>query len=274
MSEMWNSVAPGWEANAEFVDEHLAAATDVLLDASRITEGDVVLELAAGPGGAGLRAAQRVGLRGSIVLSDDAPEMAAVAARRAIGCPQVSTAVFDQSEIIAEDGNFNAVISRHGLMFAEDPVGAVREATRVLRPGGGFAGMTWGPRSMNPWLGLVLDAVGEQFGVPFPPANIRGPFSLDDAALLTSVLEDGGLDDVHVQAVETPMHAASVQAWWERVPQLAGPLATALAAMEPDVRGQIAQRAMNAGAQASRRDGDQIVFSGSVLIASGRAPQH
>jgi hypothetical protein len=37
MSEMWNSVAPGWEANAEFVDEHLAAATDALLDAAEIT---------------------------------------------------------------------------------------------------------------------------------------------------------------------------------------------------------------------------------------------
>ena len=270
---MWNSVAPGWEANAEFVDEHLAAATDALLDAAEITEGDAVLELAAGPGGAGLRAAQRVGPEGSIVLSDDAAEMVAVAARRAIGHPQVSTAVFDQSQINAEDGHFDAVISRHGLMFAEDPGGAVKEAARVLRPRGSFAAMTWGPRSMNPWLGLVLDTVGEQFGVPFPPLNIRGPFSLDDAALLASVLEEGGLADVHVQAVETPMHAASVQAWWERVPQLAGPLATALAAMEPDVRGQIAQRAMNAGAQASRRDGDQITFSGSVLIASGRAPE-
>ena len=73
---------------------------------------------------------------------------------------------------------------------------------------------------MNPWLGLVLDAVGEQFGVPFPPPNIRGPFSLDDAALLASVLEEGGLADVHVQAVETPMHAASVQAWWEKFRRL------------------------------------------------------
>jgi SAM-dependent methyltransferase len=274
MSEMWNSVAPGWEANAEFVDEHLAAATDALLDASGITAGDAVLELAAGPGGAGLRAAQRVGLNGSVVLSDDAPEMVAVAARRAIGYPQVSTAVFDQSKILAENGHFDAVISRHGLMFAEDSVGAVREAARVLRPGGGFAAMTWGPRSMNPWLGVVLDAVGEQFGVPFPPPNIRGPFSLDDAALLASVLGEGDLDDVQVQAVETPMHAVSVQAWWERVPQLAGPLATALAAMEPDVREQIAQRAMDAGAQASHRDGDRIVLPGSVLIASGRTPQH
>lgn len=273
MSDMWDSVAPSWEANAEFVDEHLAAATDVLLDAAGITEGDALLELAAGPGGAGLQAAQRVGPKGSVVLSDDAPEMVAVAARRGIGYPQVSTAVFDQSEILAEDGHFDAVISRHGLMFAEDPVGAVREATRVLRPGGAFAAMTWGPRRMNPWLGLVLDAVGEQFGVPFPPPNVRGPFSLDDAALLTSPLEEGGLEDVQVQAAETPMHAASVEAWWERVPQLAGPLASALAAMEPDVREQIAQRAMSAGAEASHREGSQIVFPGSVLIASGRAPQ-
>jgi len=45
---MWNSVAPGWEANAEFVDEHLAAATDALLDAAEITEGDAVLELVSG----------------------------------------------------------------------------------------------------------------------------------------------------------------------------------------------------------------------------------
>jgi len=274
MTEMWNSVAPSWEANAEFVDEHLAAATDALLDAAGITEGDAVLELAAGPGGAGLRAALRVGPQGSVVLSDGAPEMVAVAARRATGYPQVSTAVFDQSEILAGDRQFDAAISRHGLMFAEDPVGAVRETARVLGPGGGFAAMTWGPRSTNPWLGLVLDAVGEQFGVPFPPPNIRGPFSLDESAHLASVLEEGGLEDVQVQAVETPMHAASVQAWWERVPQLAGPLATALDAMEPDVREQIAQRAMTAGAQASHRDGDQIVFSGSVLIGSGRAAHH
>ena len=273
MSEMWNSVAPGWEANAEFVDAHLAAATDILLDAARITAGDAVLELAAGPGGAGLRAAERVGPEGSVMLSDDAPEMVAVAARRAVGCPQVSTAVFDQSEILAEDGRFDAVISRHGLMFAEDSVGAVREAVRVLRPGGSFAAMTWGPRDMNPWLGLVLDAVGEQFGVPFPPPNIRGPFSLDDASLLASVLEGGGLEEVAVQALQTPMHAASIQAWWERVPQLAGPLASALGAMEPEVREQIAQRAMAAGADGSRADRDGVVFTGSVLIASGRAPQ-
>jgi len=70
------------------------------------------------------------------------------------------------------------------------------------------------------------------------------------------------------------MHAPSLQAWWERVPKLAGPLAIALAGMEPDVREAIAQRALSAGASASRSAGDQILFVGSVLIASGQTPQH
>jgi SAM-dependent methyltransferase len=269
---MWDSVAPGWEASAQFVDEHLARATEALLDAAGIREGSAVLDLAAGPGGAGLAAAERVGPRGTVVLSDSAAEMVAVASRRASGQAHVSTAVFDQSEIEAEDGSFDAVISRHGLMFAEDAAAAVREGSRVLRGGGRYAAMTWGPRELNPWLGLVLDAVGEQFGVPFPPPNIRGPFSLEHPALLGEALENGGLLDVRVESVQTPMHAASLQAWWERVPKLAGPLASALAGMEPEVRAEIEQRALTAGAHVSLPEAGQIVLAGSVLIGSGRRP--
>jgi SAM-dependent methyltransferase len=269
---MWDSVAKGWEANAEFVDGHLAPATIALLDAASIDDGDVVLELAAGPGGAGLAAAARVGTAGRVVLSDSAPEMVAVARRRAAADPRIETAVFEQDSIAFEDGSFDAVLSRHGLMFAEDPAAAIREAARVLRPRARYAAMTWGPRAQNPWLGLVLDAVGEQFGVPFPPPHVRGPFSLDDPASLQSALEEGGLADVRVESLQTPMRSQSLQAWWDRVPQLAGPLAMALAGMEQDVREAIEQRALRAAEAVMRPDGNEIVLAGSVLIASGAAP--
>jgi SAM-dependent methyltransferase len=266
---MWDSVAPGWEANAGFVDEQLAVATEALLDAAQVGDGDRVLDLAAGPGGAGLAAAQRVGPTGSVVLSDVAGEMVAVAAKRASADAQVSTAVFDQSAIDFGDATFDAVINRHGLMFVEDPAATIAEAVRVLRPGGRFAVMTWDHREANPWLGLVLDAVGAQFGVPFPPPNVRGPFSLDTLDVLTSVLRDGGLEDVTVKGMSTPMHAASLEEWWERVPRLAGPLALALAGMEADVRDAIAERAMESGAKVAATEGIRIVFEGSVLIGSG-----
>jgi hypothetical protein len=129
--------------------------------------------------------------------------------------------------------------------------------------------MTWDRREANPWLGLVLDAVGAQFGVPFPPPNVRGPFSLDTPDVLTSVLRDGGLEDVTVKAMSTPMHAASLEEWWERVPKLAGPLAIALAGMEADVHDAIAERAMQSGAKAAATEGNGIVFAGSVLIGAG-----
>jgi len=269
MSEMWDSVAPGWEANAGFVDEQLALATEALLDAAHIGEGDRVLDLAAGPGGAGLAAAQRVGSTGSVVLSDVAAEMIAVAAGRASADAEVSTAVFDQSTIDFGDASFDAVINRHGLMFVEDPVQTVAEAVRVLRAGGRYAVMTWDRREVNPWLGLVLDAVSAQFGVPFPPLNVRGPFSLDTPDVLMSVLRDAGLEDVTVEAMSTPMHAASLGEWWERVPKLAGPLAIALAGMQADVRDAIGERAMQSGTKAAASDEGGIVFEGSVLIGSG-----
>jgi SAM-dependent methyltransferase len=269
MSEMWDSVAPGWEANAGFVDEQLALATDALLEAAGVGEGDRVLDLAAGPGGAGLAAAQRVGSSGSVVLSDVAAEMVAVAARRARASARVSTAVFDQSAIGFEEDSFDAVINRHGLMFVENPVETVAEAVRVLRTGGRYAVMTWARCELNPWLGLVLEAVSDQFGVPFPPPSVRGPFSLESADVLTSVLLDGGLEDVTVEAMSTPMRAASLDEWWERVPKLAGPLAIALGGMEADVRDAIRERATQSGAKAAAIEKNGIVFAGSVLIGSG-----
>jgi SAM-dependent methyltransferase len=272
MSDMWNGVAPAWDRNAAFVDAHLQDATERLLDAVQVTTGSDVLDLATGPGGAGLAAAGRVGPAGSVVLADVAEAMVAVAARRAAGHAAVTSLVCDQLAIAAPDESFDAVIVRHGLMFAEDPAEAVREARRVLRTGGRYGAMVWGSREANPWLGLILDAVGAQFGVPFPPPTVAGPFALDDPGHLAGVLRAGGLDEVRVEAVQAPMTVRSLEAWWERVPQLAGPLAVALTGMDADVREAIRDRAMSAGARSATAAGDDVTFAGSVLIATGRDP--
>lgn len=170
------------------------------------------------------------------------------------------------------DATFDAVISRHGLMFVEEPIAAVREAARVAKPGGRYAAMTWDRRSANPWLALILDAVGEQFGVPFPPPGIAGPFSLDDPDRLGELFAAGGLEQVRVERFSTPMPAASLNAWWNRVQELAGPLAIALQGMEAGVRDAIRQRALEAAAAVAHQQGDGIMLDGSVLIASGRRP--
>jgi SAM-dependent methyltransferase len=270
-SEMWDIAADGWERNADIVDEFLAAATARMLDAAQISAGNAVLEVACGPGGAGIAAARRVGDSGRVVLADVAPAMVAAAARRTAAMENVSTLVGDQVDIDAPDGAFDAVIGRHGLMFADPAAAAVREAVRVLRSGGHYATITWGARADNPWLGLVFDAVGEQFGVVFPPPELPGPFSLDDPDLLVAALQEGGLRDVRVERIDTPMAVASLDEWWSLVPQLAGPLAVALAGMEPEVSGAIRERALGHAATAVRVTEAGVEFPGSVLVASGRS---
>ena len=57
---MWASVAPAWGEHAEYVDARGAVVAERMLELTRPRPGERVLELACGPGGLGLAAAERV----------------------------------------------------------------------------------------------------------------------------------------------------------------------------------------------------------------------
>lgn len=270
--EMWDGVAPAWERHAAFVDEHAADATELMLARADVGPGDTVLDLACGAGGAGLAAARLAGERGRVILTDGSAEMVSAAARRAEHLPQVSAMVVDLAAIDLAHSSFHAALCRHGLMFLEDPAAALRSILELLRPGGRIAAATWDRREANPWMGVVLDAFGAQFNMEFPPPGVRGPFSLDDPAVLTELLTGAGFADVQVEAVPTPMRASSLEDWWTRVPELAGPLAIALAGMEPEVRDAIRERALAAAADVARPGPDGVELDGSILVSSGQRP--
>jgi hypothetical protein len=75
-----------------------------------------------------------------------------------------------------------------------------------------------------------------------------------------------------VSELATPMRGSSLEEWWERVPQLAGPLAQALAGMEPEVREAIRERALGRAFEVAREVGGGVELDGSVLVAWGRRP--
>src|SRR5436190_15664066 len=148
LHRMWASVAGAWGEHAGYADERGAALTEVLLDRAAIRPGDRVLELACGPGGAGMGAAARVGPNGEVVLSDVAEQMTTIAAERAAarGITNVRTLVLDLEQIDQPDASYDVVLCREGLMFALDPVRATGEIKRVLRADGRVSIAVWGPR--------------------------------------------------------------------------------------------------------------------------------
>jgi len=267
---MWASVARGWAEHADFIDARSGELTERMLHVTRLEPGKRVLELACGPGGLGLAAAERVAPSGQVVLSDVAPQMTEIAAARAQarGLANVSTAVVDIEQIAEPDGSYDAVLCREGLMFAADPGRATSEMARVLGPGGRVAVAVWGPRDRNPWLGIVLDSVSAQMGMPIPPPGVPGPFSLSDSARLAALLVGAGLDDVTVEDVTVPMSAPSFEQWWARTTALAGPLANLLAALPPDATDAIRERAREAVRPYETAGG--LELPGVTLLASAQ----
>ena len=248
LHRMWASVAPAWEKHADYVDARGASITEAMLALSAPQPGERVLELACGPGSAGLAAATRVAPDGEVVMSDVVAEMTAIAARRAeaLGLANVATRVLDLERIEEQDASYDVVLCREGLMLVPDPALAAREMHRVLRPGGRVTVAVWGPRERNPWLGILFDTVSAQLGAPVPPPNVPHPFSLDDAGRLAHLLSRAGLSEVTVEEVPTPCDAVSAEEWWERTCVLAGPLAQKLAALPAPAAAALRTRAVDA----------------------------
>ena len=90
--DRWEAAAPGWEQRAATVSAAGAPVADWLVKAAELGRGDRVLEVAAGLGDVGFKAAQIVGSGGEVVISDGAEAMVEGAARRAeqFGLTQVT----------------------------------------------------------------------------------------------------------------------------------------------------------------------------------------
>jgi SAM-dependent methyltransferase len=272
MRRMWASVADRWAEHADDVDTSRAAVTVALLERAAPRPGDRVLELAGGPGGVGLAAADRVVPGGEVVITDIVAEMTAVAAARAAarGLEHVVTRERDLEDIAEPDAAFDVVLCREGLMFAADPARAAAEIHRVLRPGGRVAVAVWGPREANPWLGLLFDAVTAQTGHPVPPPGVPGPFALDDGARLGALLREAGLDDVRVEELAVPTRAETFEHWWTRTTALAGPLSGLIAAM-PEAPRSALRAGLREDVEPYRVPGG-YELPGLTLLASARRP--
>src|SRR5262245_39030847 len=115
----WDETAEAWHRWGPFIEEWLGPGTERMFDAAGITTARRVLDVAAGAGGQSLAAARRVGPTGHVLATDISPGILAYAAKAAsdAGLTNVSTLELDGEHLDVDQGAFDAVISRVGLIY-------------------------------------------------------------------------------------------------------------------------------------------------------------
>jgi SAM-dependent methyltransferase len=208
----------------------LQARTDIQLEplgrqamsALELQLGERVLDVGCGAGATVLELSQHVGDTGSVVGLDISEPLLARARERAAesGRAGIELRLGDASKI-RFDQPFDALFSRFGVMFFDDPVAAFSNLRAALKRGGRLGFVCWQAMDRNPWGQEALEAVraiAPAQPVPdmFVPGK-PGPFSFADEARVRSILESSGFSTVRIDPGEIPMQIGGARTVEEAV---------------------------------------------------------
>lgn len=197
-----------WVAEQARYDRMTAPFGDRVVEVLGARPGQRVLDVGCGTGALSLAIGPLVAPEGSVLGLDISPPMLAVATRRGRAAGQ-DNVTFQRGDAQVHDlpeGGFDAVVSRFGVMFFDDPHAAFANLARSVRPGGRFVFACWQAMAANEWLVVPVAAALTQ--VPMPDLGSLagpGPFSLAEPDDIRSILEGAGLPGASVEDVHRPM---------------------------------------------------------------------
>ena len=253
----WTATAQGWGRRADQFRRATMPVATWMVDAVGPQPGDTLLELAAGPGDTGFLAAEMVRPGGELICSDFVPEMLNVAQERAqaLGLDNVRFKQIDaETGIDIEAASIDGVLCRWGYMLMADPVTALGQTRRVLKPGGRLALAAWTGPDEHPWSALPARELIRR-GLEEPPdPDAPGQFTWAPEGVIAERLEEAGFVDYEVAAVDFTITYASPEDWWATTSDMSMRFADATRAMDAATKADV----MKALGEAARpyADGD------------------
>jgi SAM-dependent methyltransferase len=155
-------------------------------------------------------------------------------------------------------------------MLLDDPGQGLREARRVLRPGGRLVFAVFGSPEKNTFFTLPGSVLAERGLFRPPTPGEPSMFALADVASTTELLKSTGFAVDTVSEVPLSYRLSDPDDLWSMVSKFAGPVSLAVArqdaATRSDIRARIEQRA------ADFRAGDGYALPGLALVFSATRP--
>lgn len=207
----WDKIAPGYDRTNTPTQMWLGNEG---LRRAELRAGMRFLDVAAGSGALSIPAAR---LGAQVLATDLSPVMLELLQARARkeGL-NIETRVMDGHALDLDDNSFDMAGSQFGVMLFPDMPKAIREMTRVVKPGGRVLIHAYGDPHKIEFLGFLIGAVQSvrpNFeGPPMDPPPLE--FQLADLDRLSKELSAAGLKEVDVEAItETTEHKTGKDLW-------------------------------------------------------------
>lgn len=214
--QLWGQQPKNWSAIQELTGK---AGYDFALSNMDVHPGLTCLDIGCGAG----HFAKMISVKNAAITGLDASEALIAEARMRV--PEGRFLVGEMEELPFDDNSFDLVSGFNSFQYAALVPNAVREAKRVLKPGGKLVAMIWGNKEDCEAF-AYLKAVGAQ--LPPPPPGAPGPFALSENNLLEQILKDAGFRIQRNEDIPAVWHYPDLETAMKGL-MSAGPVARAVA---------------------------------------------
>ncbi len=199
VAEWVDKTGQSWAREWQRTDRSFSELTEILV-ARILAKGAAhsILDIGCGAGELSLRLADaKPGAR--VLGVDISPELVAVAKSRAIDGERIDFSCCDAA--IWQDPMFlpDLFVSRHGVMFFDQPVAAFANLAESASQGARLIFSCFRDRSENPWAGDLAALLPK---APPPEPNAPGPFGFADPDYVHRVLSAAGWSHVRAEPVD------------------------------------------------------------------------
>lgn len=187
-----------WARRGDALERLLGPAGAHGLSALAVRPGERVLDIGCGSGASTEALASAVGSGGHVTAVDVSPDLLKLARARLEGADNVTIREADAgcTELTPPA---DALFSRFGSMFFDDPPAAFANLHASLKPAARAVFVAWREPARNQWASVPMTFSSEGH-LPAAPPSGPGPFAWASPGVFHTVLEGAGFREIH----ETP----------------------------------------------------------------------